>query len=197
MIDTDLWPVVKARWFTKWASPGSGRRPVRVIVMHDMEAPEKGETAENVARYFATTDTKASSHICVDNNTIVQCVKDNDIAYAAPGCNSDGIQIELAGYGRQTRAEWLDPYSLALIDLGANATAQYCLKYDIPPRQLTNTLLLAGARGIIGHYQASAVYKKSNHTDPGANFPWEHFMELVNVYHRARREVYASARPAA
>lgn len=69
-----------------------------------MEAPEKGDTAENIANYFHTTVKQASAHICVDNNSIVQCVLDNDIAWAAPGANSDGIHIEMAGYAKQKKS---------------------------------------------------------------------------------------------
>lgn len=182
MIETDVWPVRRARWFTEHGPS----RAVRVIVIHDMEAPEKGSTAEDVARYFATTDVKASAHVCVDNNSIVQCVADSDVAYAAPGCNSDGIQIEMAGYGNQTRDQWLDEYGVALIDRAADAAAQYCLKYIIPPRHLTNAELEAGERGIVGHVQVSEVYQRSDHTDPGPNFPWDVFMDRVVAYHADR-----------
>lgn len=175
--ETDNWPVIKARWFTK-LQPAQ-RRIVRVIVIHDMEAPETSKTAENVARYFATTDTQASAHLCIDNDSIVQCVMDNDVAWAAPGANSDGIQIELAGYGSQSRADWLDNYSEDLLKLAADAAAQYCLKYNIPPVHLTNDQLSKGAKGIVGHYQVSAVYRKSDHTDPGVGFPWDYFICLV------------------
>lgn len=179
MTDTDKWPLIQARWFTKW--PTNYKRTVRVIVIHDMEYPETDTAAEIIAHDFATRSEtqKASAHICVDNNSIVQCVKDNDVAFAAPGCNTDGIQIELAGFGKQTRAEWLDAYSEALLRLGADATAQYCIKYKIPPIHLTNQQLSGGERGIVGHYQVSHVYKKSDHTDPGAGFPWDYFIALV------------------
>jgi hypothetical protein len=50
-------------------------------------------------------------------------VLDNDIAFAAPGVNSDGIQLELAGVARQTREEWLDPYSVLVLENAASATA--------------------------------------------------------------------------
>jgi N-acetyl-anhydromuramyl-L-alanine amidase AmpD len=173
--ETENWPFVKARWFKK----PDKRRYVRVLVIHDMEAPEKGETAENVARYFATTRTKASAHVCVDNNSVVQCVKDSDIAFAAPGCNNDGIQIELAGYGKQAAADWKDEYSTAMLKRAADVVAQYCLKFAIPPKHLTDGELAAGAMGIVGHAQVSRVYKKSDHTDPGPNFPWEYFMAMV------------------
>lgn len=177
--ETQNWPFIQASQYRKWTA--GGRRPVRVIVIHDMEFPETASAAEVIAHDFATRTAKnpGSAHINVDNDSIVQCVKDNDIAFAAPGANKDGIQIELAGFGKQTRAQWLDDYSEALLQRGADATAQYCLKYDIPPVHITNQQLAAGAKGIIGHYQASAVYHLSDHTDPGTAFPWDYFICLV------------------
>lgn len=187
MRETDIWPFIPAAHFTV---VGNKRRKVRLVVIHDMEWPETTTAAEDCARYFATTDRQASAHICVDSDSIIQCVRDNDVAWAAPGCNNDGIQIEMSGYARQSAAQWLDPYSILVINNAANATAQYCLKYSIPLRHLTNAELLAGRPGIIGHYQASEVYKRSSHSDPGPNFPWKFFMERVNQHYalRARKK---------
>jgi N-acetyl-anhydromuramyl-L-alanine amidase AmpD len=189
MIETDRWTIKRARWFT--SIPHASPRKVRVIVIHDMEAPETTHTAEDVANYFATTPTKASAHICVDNDSIIQCVADSDVAWAAPGCNNDGIQIEMAGYGNQSPEQWLDVYSIQMLGLAANATAQYCLKFGIPARHLTNAQLMAGARGIVGHNQVSEVYKLSDHTDPGPNFPWDDFMLRVTTAFQARQAKYA------
>lgn len=181
MRETDSWPIIPAKWFQK-TDRALPYRNVRLIVIHDMEAPEKGTTAEDVARYFAETTRRASAHICVDNNSIVQCVPDRDIAYGAPGANHDGIQIELAGYASQDRAHWLDDYGLALMEKAANATAQYCLKFTIPVQHLTNAELKGGSKGIVGHYQVSAVYKESDHQDPGLGFPWDYFMMRVETH---------------
>ncbi|MFI6900521.1 hypothetical protein ACIBKY_04625 [Nonomuraea sp. NPDC050394] len=61
---------IQARYYT------NGRlRPVRLIVMHSMEAPEKPTTAENVARWFATSSPKTSAHVNVDNNSAVRSVE--------------------------------------------------------------------------------------------------------------------------
>jgi N-acetyl-anhydromuramyl-L-alanine amidase AmpD len=190
--ETDRFPVVKAKFFKHVTEP----RRMRVIVIHSMEAPEKGETAENVARFFQMTENPASAHLCIDNNSIVQCVMDNDVAFAAPGVNSDGIQLELAGFARQTRADWLDPYSVLVLENAANAAAQYCLKYDVPIKHLTDAQLEAGEKGLIGHVQATRVYRKSTHTDPGDGFPWDHFIERVKHYHAERLKRVASVRPA-
>jgi N-acetyl-anhydromuramyl-L-alanine amidase AmpD len=187
--ETDSFPVVRAKFFTDVVE----RRSVRVIVIHSMEAPEKGDTAENVARFFQKPgklngkDRKVSAHLCIDNNSIVQCVFDNDIAFAAPGANHDGIQIELAGFARQTRKDWLDPFGVLMLENAANATAQYCLKYNIPIKHLSNAELKDGAsKGIVGHVQVSKVFKKSTHTDPGKDFPWDFFLERVSHHHAER-----------
>lgn len=194
--ETDKFPVIKARFFRKVAT----KRKVRVIVIHSMEAPEKGETAENVARFFQNPgkkengeDRKVSAHLCLDNNSIVQCVFDNDIAFAAPGANQDGLQLELAGFARQTRDDWMDPFSILVLENAANATAQYCIKYDIPIRHLTNDELRTGQKGIVGHVQVSEVFKESDHTDPGEGFPWDHFLERVKHYHAERLKKFSVA----
>jgi N-acetyl-anhydromuramyl-L-alanine amidase AmpD len=193
--ETDRFPVVKAKFFKHVTE----KRNVRVVVIHSMEAPEKGETAENVARFFQNTQNPASAHLCIDNNSIVQCVFDNDIAFAAPGVNSDGIQLELAGFAKQTREEWMDAYSILVLENAANAAAQYCLKYNIPIEHLSDAELEAGQKGIIGHVQATRVYKKSTHTDPGEGFPWDHFIERVQQHHArvlARHQASLLARAA-
>jgi N-acetyl-anhydromuramyl-L-alanine amidase AmpD len=187
--DTDRWPFVMAKYFTH-IPLARETRYVRVIVIHDMEAPEKGDTAESISNYFAQMpdDRQASAHICVDNNSIVQCVPDNSVAYGAPGCNNDGIQIELAGYGYQTRAQWLDVFGQSMLELAAEAVAQYCVKYAIPATHLTDVQLSHGEKGIVGHAQVSNVYHKSTHTDPGPNFPWDNFMLRVTRHLAARRQ---------
>jgi N-acetyl-anhydromuramyl-L-alanine amidase AmpD len=177
--DTDKWPFVPAKHFTKV----EGKRAVRLIVIHDMEFKETTNAAEVIAKDFAQATDPRSAHICVDSDSIVQCVLDNNVAFAAPGANRDGIQIELAGFMNQTREQWLDPYGVLLLDRGADATAQYCLKYDIPVRHLTNQELAdKSQRGIIGHVQASKVFRLSDHEDPGPGFPWDFFLDRVQKH---------------
>jgi N-acetyl-anhydromuramyl-L-alanine amidase AmpD len=184
--ETDNFPFIKARWFKDVVNQ---KREVRVIVIHTMEAREKDNTAEIIAKDFQDrpASNKGSAHLCIDNNSIVQCVLDNDVAFAAPGANHNGIQLELAGFARQTRDDWFDEYSKAVLENAANAAAQYCLKYDLPRKHLTNSELRDGSEGIIGHVQATEVFNLSDHTDPGNGFPWSHFIDRVEHYYAERK----------
>ena len=189
--ETDKWPFVPAK--SSRAVPG-GKRLVRLIVIHSMEAPEKGDTAEEIAKFFQNPPKPASAHLCIDNNSIVRCVLDDHIAGGAPGANEDGIQLELAGYAKQTEAEWLDEYGLQLLDNAANAAAQFCLKFDIPVRRLTNEELAdLKSRGFVSHAQVSEVFKRSDHWDPGPGFPWKFFLDKVEQHRAARLAKITSA----
>lgn len=177
--ETDNWEYVPAKWQTEVTT----KRVVLHVVIHCMESQEKGETAENVGLFFKRGESRSSSHIGVDSNSIVQYVKDNNVAWAAPGVNSTGIHIEMAGVAGQSSKEWEDPYSTLMLEKAADAAAQYCAKYTLPPIHLTNEALKNGRKGIIGHDQATAVFKpNSGHTDPGRNFPWRFFIERVAFY---------------
>lgn len=170
-------PFVPARWY----KPATGR-DIRKIVIHSMEAPEKCDTAEATARYFATTDREASAHFNVDNNSVVQSVQCKDVAYAAPGANHDGIHIELAGYARQTRADWEDAYSDAMLGIAAELIARVLIpKFKIPILYLSASMMAhkPDLQGITTHAQVSAAFKRSTHTDPGLGFPITSFLDRI------------------
>ena len=146
--------------------------PVDLIVMHTDEANERPDNAENVARFFATTDRMASAHYCCDNNSIVCCVKEMDVAFGAPHVNHQGIHIEQSGDAAQRSREWEDDFSQTMLrEQVAPLVADIARRHAIPIKHLTNDELRRGARGIIGHVQASQVFG-GTHTDPGTDYPW-------------------------
>ena len=158
-------------------------RRLRLIVIHTMESPETDDTAENVAGWFAGrsgTAPLASAHACVDNNSVVLCLPPSATAFAAPGCNADGYQIEQAGRAAQGIAGWSDAYSQSMLRLSAAHARQIAQSAGIPLVHLTDAQLAAGQAGFVGHDQVSRVYKRSDHTDPGPTFPWAQYMGLVN-----------------
>jgi N-acetyl-anhydromuramyl-L-alanine amidase AmpD len=168
---------IQARNYTRVT--GAPRR-IDVIVIHTMESPEKPDTAEAVAAWFAGSNApQASAHYCVDSNSVVQGVLDKDVAWAAPGANHNGIQIEHAGRAAQTAKDWRDGYSVKELAVSAETTRGLVRKYNIPIRWLSPNDLRAGRRGITSHANVSAAFRKSNHTDPGPNFPVTAYLALV------------------
>lgn len=163
--------------------PGRIER-VRLLVVHDMEAPEARSTAENVARWFAGPNAPlASAHWCHDSDSTVGCVHVGDTAYHAPGANADGIGHELAGYASQTRSGWLDAYGLALLDTAAKQFARDAKQFGIPLRYVTDKQLADGrSAGITSHRQITRVFGLSTHTDPGSSFPFDRLLSRVQFY---------------
>jgi peptidoglycan hydrolase-like protein with peptidoglycan-binding domain len=154
--------------------------PIRVIVLHTMETEERSDIAEAVASYFSRTSTRASAHLCVDNDSTVRCVDDQDTAWAAPGANADGLQIEIAGRASQNPTQWADAYSKDLLDRAAAEVAAWCKRWNIPARLLTDAQLADGfTRGITTHAAVSRVFRRSDHTDPGKDFPAGAFVAAV------------------
>ena len=154
----------------------------RLWVEHDMEAPERATIAEDVAAYFASGRVRASAHANVDVDSIVGSVRWADVAWAAPGSNHDGLQIEHAGYARQIRAEWLDPYGVAMLERSARLFVEVgFLIYKIPPKVLTVDEVRDGAPGICGHWDVSKAFGRSDHWDPGHHFPYDYLLERVHA----------------
>lgn len=156
-----------------------GSKSRDIIGIHTMEAPERSQTAENVANYFKSVN--ASAHWCVDDNSRVRVVNDNDTAWTLPGANSRSLNIELAGYAKQKPADWQDEYSIDMLEIAAVCAAEWCIKYDIPVRRLSSEQIRNGSKGFAGHVDVNVVYKQSSHWDPGPSFPWNYFLDRVRA----------------
>lgn len=154
-------------------------REIDLIVVHTMEMAEKGDTAEACARWFQNPIAKVSAHYCVDADSVVQCVREQDVAWAAPGANSNGIQLEHAGRAAQSGREWSDPYSTAMLERSAALVADICRRHRIPVAWLYAADLKAGRRGITTHAAVSEAYRRSDHWDPGKGFPVDRFLARV------------------
>lgn len=159
----------------------TGGRQIDLIVIHTMETEEKGDTAESVAQWFRNPRSKVSAHYCVDANSIVQCVRDQDVGWHAPGANHDGIGVEHAGRAKQTGRDWSDAYSRAMLERSAALVAELCRTYELPVAWLYAPDLKAGKRGITPHKAVSDAFKRSSHWDPGTGFPFETYLALVRA----------------
>jgi len=154
-------------------------REIEVVVMHTMEIAERSDAAAICARWFRTPVSKVSAHYCVDAGTVIQCVREKDIAWHARGGNANSVGVELAGFARQTEDAWADRYSDRVLRRAAQVVGDVCRRRKIPVRWLTADDLLAGRRGITGHAEVSRAFRRSDHWDPGAGFPTEAFLDRV------------------
>ena len=174
----------------------ANRSKVDFIVIHDEEFPEQPDSAERVANFFhnqpknkisdssvnnpIVSSGGSSAHYVVDNNSVVQCVKDEHVAWdAPPNTTKPHIGVEHSGFATQTREQWLDGYGRDMLHISAKLVAKKCVKYNIPVRKINAADLRAGRRGICGHADVSAAFGMTSHKDPGEHFPWNWYIERV------------------
>lgn len=168
-------PFLQAKYFTTPTAP----RKVDLIVIHAAEVVESPTSAEWLMKYCATNDRQASWHYAVDSDHITQSVKEEHVAWHAPGANARGIGIELATSYAPSAMAWAAPYSQKMMTLAAWLAAGICARWKIEPFFVDFNGLLEGRRGITTHAQATLAYKRGDHMDPGPNFPMNDFLAKV------------------
>lgn len=173
------YPFIQARFFTP-----ANRSPedIMYIVIHDMEVDEDSLTsAEGVGNFFSGPNApRGSTQYGIDQDSIVQYVEDHDVAWGAPNVNHNGLHFEHAGYARQSREEWLDEVSLKILKRSAPLTRRKADECGIELKHLNDDELRSGnVKGFIGHLDATRVLGGGDHWDPGYDFPWDVYMDLV------------------
>jgi len=177
------------------------RKSVDLVVIHSTESPRRRGGARSIARWFGgvcicgTRFTErdvrcqkckqrvaqppaASAHYIVDNAEVIQCVSERNEAWAAPGANPQGIQIELVGYARHTAEQWRQGGLLART---TTLVAAICKRWNIPVELVSSAELLAACRGITTHASVSQAWHRSTHWDPGPGFPIGEFLGAVRA----------------
>lgn len=166
----------QARWFY------TGRtRPIRLVVLHDPEYQQVPGFPKALGDLFATSDRKASAHAGAGPTGVGRYVKDADTAFHAAGANADGLGIEIAGFAAFDRAHWLNPDTgIPTLHHAADQVAEWCALHSIPPVRLTVAQVRDGTtRGITDHRTVQEAFPSTGHTDPGANFPFDVFLQMV------------------
>src|ERR1700749_4752585 len=169
-------------WVPPKAWRNANRTTVQVVIIHTTEGAANGTAAENGAAYDQERTDGTSTHYFHDSNSTIQCVRTEDIAYAArTQGNLRGIQHELCT--RAGSAIWTDAYHTALLARAAKQTARDCSKWNIPVRRISSGQIPARLTGICGHVDATHAFRADGgtHTDPGAAFPWARFISLVQA----------------
>lgn len=154
------------------------RRPSDIgwVVIHCTQ----GATAKGAAVWFTNPNSEGSANLVLDDDVCYRTVPDLRVPWAAQPLNTRGFHIELAGFVEWSREEWLS--HPAMLDRAAYKTALRCRLYGIPVRTVGPIGLRLGRKGVTGHADVSRAWRKSDHTDPGPNFPWDRFIDRVKWY---------------
>lgn len=173
------------------ATKSSGTRTpdqIRYVVLHTTES----ETAEGTAQYFASDKAMGSAHVVVSDDICYRTLDDNVIPWAAPPLNTSGYHIEIVGFAHWSGTEWQHHYKRVLN--AAWRASIRCHRFGIPVEFLSAVQLRANPdrRGITTHNEVSIAWGKSDHSDPGPNFPMPFFLEACNEYvQRLKRDARA------
>jgi len=152
---------------------------VRAAVIHTTESGPGSLRA--VVNYFQNAGTDVSAHYVVGDMPpmgavfcpVVMCVPEDEKAWTARSANSVTVNYELIGRASRPRADWVGPYR-AQLETVAALVAEDVFQYDIP--------VVRAFPGILGHGDLARYGFPNNHTDPGAGFPWDVFLALVDKY---------------
>lgn len=169
-----------------------------LIVIHTAECLETSSASEQLARYFAAPadGRQVSYHYAVDNDSIVQCVRESSTAFSCGPGNALSINIGLAGRASQTEGEWEDAFSRGVLALTVKLVADILKRRpDIALLKIGGREVYDGLAGICGHSDISAASaigarsaspkwpwtreRRTFHTDPGKHFPWARVIDEV------------------
>jgi N-acetyl-anhydromuramyl-L-alanine amidase AmpD len=173
----------------------ANRERVDYLVIHTMELPCRAGMAQRLGERFRDCgpERPVSAHFGIDPEAVFQYVRESDVAWHCPKCNSRGVGLEHAGYaipprqaGRVIAAatDWDSPEGRAVLERSAALAARLCVAWAIPVVHLNPEALTRGQRGLVGHADATRAYPGSGtHVDPGPAWPWDKYLQLISAYH--------------
>jgi hypothetical protein len=149
-------------WLQSPNYSGRNGTAITTIVIHDMEGSYSGSI-----NWFQATQSQVSAHYLLrsSDGDITHMVADADKAWHAQCYNPFAIGIEHEGYAAQG-SQW---YTEAMYQSSAALTRWLCDTYGVPKDR----------SHIIGHAEIPPSCNTNNHTDPGPDWNWSHYMQLV------------------
>lgn len=158
-------------------------KPNLWAVLHTSEGSEGHNSAEALAGYLGQPGDRpngrggyygSSYHTIFDTTQVIPAVPYDTVAYSAGGGNAHGIHGCFPGKAGQTREQWLDPVSRAMIRHAAAWLVDLEEEFGIPVGIKMSVAEMQQYRsGLADHHTVSLAFRKSTHTDVGPGFPWD------------------------
>lgn len=162
------------------ASFGPALSGPRQIVIHSVESEITAGLAESLARgHFRDPSHQTSAHTIADQTAEIQLVPYDQRAWHCGNGNSTSIGKEHCGRAAFSLEQWTTPDGLAMLRRSARESALICKRFDIPPRWLSVVQVANNDRGFCTHNDMRLGRGGTTHTDPGPNFPYDTYLQLV------------------
>jgi N-acetyl-anhydromuramyl-L-alanine amidase AmpD len=142
------------------------------VIIHTVQG-----SASSAVNWFQNPDANVSAHYTIAQDGYrYQSVSDMNIAWHAGGSNYNdySVGIEHGGYVSGT-------YEDAQYRASAKIVSWLCDQYGVPKQHPANVPYDAANPangGVISHEQVPS----NGHTDPGPNWNWSYYMDLVRSY---------------
>jgi hypothetical protein len=160
----------------------SSRNGTRVlwVTVHTAEGIRK---ASDLKAFFDRS-TNSSSHAVADDATLLDNLVPYDrAAWTLRNGNSRSDNLELCGFAKWTRNEWLDQHQ-GMLNNAARWIRSRCQARGIPIVKLSPADVRAGRAGVIGHVDYTQGTNDGSHWDPGPGFPWDVVIARANPTHQ-------------
>ncbi|MFJ9624533.1 peptidoglycan-binding protein [Streptomyces sp. NPDC101181] len=149
-----------ARWVPAYSGNYVVGRKAAVdkVVVHTTQGSYAGSIS-----WYQNPASQVSAHYTIrsSDGEVTQSVREKDTAWHAGSTNASSVGIEHEGYVDDPA--W---YTEAMYRSSAALTTHLAARYGIPKDR----------SHIIGHSEAPGA----THTDPGPNWDWDHYMELID-----------------
>lgn len=168
------------------------KEPVLAIVMHVTAGlqgrPDRADTsAEQTAKYAASTERKVSWHSSSDTDSFFQLLPDSATAFHCQGYNSCTVGHEIS----KRDVSWTDEspkWVAETLDMAAACLRGRAAKLRVPVRRASRSELdaarehfrrtgLARPVGFLAHGDLDPERRR----DPGPDFPWTRFLALFGT----------------
>lgn len=158
--------------------PGATHGPQEPIacVLHCTESPNRPGVSDILAipNFWRLQGLGYNAHCVTDKDAhTVKCALDTQKCWAVAGSNTGRLHLELIGYTTYTTQEWMNQGMRE----AAKWFAYWAHRHHIP-------IVTSVTHGMATHAMYSAAFGISDHTDPGKNFPWDHFMDDVRIFYK-------------